>query len=267
MSNRIDDTFASLKAAGRAAFMPYLTAGDPDLETTRRLILGMAEAGADLIEVGVPFSDPVADGPTIQKANERALAAGTTLNGILEMIAKVRTECQVPILLMGSFNPIFVRGCERFCEDAAAAGVDGLIVPDLLPDRAEELSDPATKVGIHNIFLVAPTSTEERLELVAKRSSGFVYAVSLTGVTAERNALPPELGSFVERARTKIDLPIAVGFGISTPEMASEVGQLADGVIIGSGIVKRVAEACEAGQDPVPPVTQFVATIHGALVG
>ncbi|MBN1256664.1 MAG: tryptophan synthase subunit alpha [Planctomycetes bacterium] len=263
--SRIEKTFRNLKTEGRTAFMPFLTAGDPDLETTRKLILAMAESGADLIELGIPFSDPLADGPTIQLANERALAAGTTVTGVLEMLKQVRADSEIPILLMGSYNPIFVYGPEKFCRDAAAAGADGLIIPDLPPDTASELTHPAQACGLDPIFLIAPTSTEERLRLVAAESKGFVYAVSLTGVTGERQELPPELAVFIERARQAISLPIAVGFGISTPQMAREVGKYADGVIIGSAMVKRIAAAVAEGSDPCEAVAAFVREISFAL--
>ncbi|MFH0911290.1 MAG: tryptophan synthase subunit alpha [Planctomycetota bacterium] len=263
--SRIRETFARLQAAGRAAFMPYLTAGDPDLDTTRRLVLAMEAAGANLVEVGIPFSDSIADGPTIQLANERALARGANVRGVLEMVRALRRESEIPVLLMGSYNPVFIYGTAAFCRDAAAAGADGLIIPDLLPDEAEELSTPARTLGLDTVFLIAPTSTEERLRLVARESRGFVYAVSLTGVTGERKTLPPDLAEFLDRAKKVIALPIAVGFGIATPEMAREVARHAAGVIVGSAIVKRIRAACERGEDPCGPVAEFVRSMTGAL--
>jgi tryptophan synthase alpha chain len=265
--SRIEPTFANVKLEGRAAFMPFLTAGDPDLATSRRILVAMAEAGADLIEVGVPFSDPLADGPTIQQAYERALATGTTLGGVLQMVKEARRQTEVPILLMGSYNPVFIYGVEQFCADAAEAGVDGLIIPDLLPELATELSAPAKRAGLDMVFLIAPTSTDARLRQVASASTGFVYAVSLTGVTGERQNVNAALGPFLERARAAIDLPIAVGFGIGTPQMAKGVAELADGVIIGSAIVKRIAAAVEAGEDPAEAAASFTAEVAEALRG
>ncbi len=263
---RITDTFAACRAEGRAAFMPYIVAGDPDLETTARLLPALEAAGADLIELGIPFSDPLADGPTNQKGSERALRSGTTLAGVLGTLKAARAAgLSVPVNLMGYYNPFFHYGVERLMRDAAEAGADGFIIPDLQPDDAEEVATLAEAEGLATIFLIAPTSTDARLEKVGRASRGFVYAVSLTGVTGARDSLPPELGSFLERARRFTDLPIGVGFGISTPEMARGVGALADGVIVGSAIVRRVGEAAEAGEDPVPSVADFVRSLAGAL--
>jgi tryptophan synthase alpha chain len=263
---RITDTFAACRADGRAAFMPYIVAGDPDLATTARLLPALEGAGADLIELGIPFSDPLADGPTNQLGAERALRSGATLRGVLETLKAARADgLRAPVNLMGYYNPFFHYGLERLMADAADAGADGLIIPDLQPDDAEEVSGLAEAHGLATVFLIAPTSTDARLEKVARASRGFVYAVSLTGVTGVRESLPPELGSFLERARRVIDLPLGVGFGISTPGMAREVGRLADGVIVGSAIVRRVGEAAEAGADPVPPVAEFVRSLADAL--
>lgn len=263
--SRISQTFAALKAENRTAFMPYLMAGDPDLDATRKLILAMAEAGADLIELGVPFSDPLADGPTNQLAAERALQSGTTLDGIFAMVRELRKDSQIPVCLMGYYNPFFHYGLEAFCRNAAEAGVDGLIIPDLQPDDVAEIRPHADAAGLDTVFLIAPTSTPERLACVSRESRGFVYAVSLTGVTGTRTELPPELGSFLELARKHIDLPIAVGFGISNAEMAKGVSAVADGVIVGSAIVKRIAESVEKNADPLPPVKAFVATLSEAM--
>lgn len=262
---RIEDTFARCRAAGRAAFMPYLVAGDPDLETTARLLPAFAEAGADLIELGVPFSDPMADGSTNQRAAERALRSGTTLRGVLDMVKTIRPALSVPINLMGYYNPFFHYGLERFFRDAAEAGVDGLIVPDLQPDDAAEVRAYADAAGVATIFLIAPTSTPERLALVARESRGFVYAVSLSGVTGERTTLPPDLSTFVDRAASAISLPLAVGFGISTPAMARGVAAVADGVIVGSAIVKRIEAAVEGGADPVVAASSFVREMAGEM--
>jgi len=263
--SRIQATFQRLKEPGRAAFMPYVVGGDPDLETSRRILLSLEAAGADLVEIGIPFSDPLADGPTNQLGAERALKAGATLSGILDLVRDVRRESSLPILLMGYCNPFFRYGLEAFCQDASAAGADGLIIPDLPPDNAVEIRSHADACGLDTVFLIAPTSTPARLELVAREASGFVYAVSLTGVTGALTELPPELAAFVARAREHIDLPICVGFGISTPAMARQVGSLADGVIVGSAIVRRIGEAAAAGRDSVPEVEALVAGMAAVL--
>ncbi len=263
--SRITSTFTELKQQNRTAFMPYLVAGDPDMDTTRRLILAMERSGANLIELGIPFSDPMADGPTNQLAAERALKAGATLTNTLAMLKELRRESAIPVMLMGYYNPFFRYGLEKFCCDAAGAGADGLIIPDLQPDDADEIRPHANAVDLDTVFLVAPTSTPERLELVERESRGFVYAVSLTGVTGARDSLPPELAGFIAGARRIISLPICVGFGISTPEMAAEVAKIADGVIVGSAIVKRIAGAVDAGTDPVPAVAEFVASMTAGL--
>lgn len=263
--SRIADVFARKKAEGRAAFMPYLMAGDPDLETTRRLIPALAEAGAGLIELGVPFSDPLADGPTIQEASVRALRNDTTLAGVLEVVRDVRQTCDIPICLMGYYNPFFQYGIERLCRDAADAGADGFIIPDLQPDDVGEIRPHAEAAGLDTVFLVAPTSTDKRLDLAAQESRGFVYAVSLTGVTGARDALPPDLTNFIARARKHVSLPIAVGFGIKNAAMARQVAAVADGVIVGSAVVKIIAEAATSGSDPVPPAAAFVRELADAV--
>ncbi len=263
--SRIGPTFTALQTAGRTAFMPYVVAGDPDLATTGRLIPALEEAGASLIELGVPFSDPLADGPTNQAAAERALRAGTTLPAILETVRAVRAETQIPLLLMGYYNPFLHYGLERFCREAADAGVDGLIIPDLQPDDAGELRPAAEAAGLDTVFLIAPTSPPERLALAGRETRGFVYAVSLTGVTGARDELAPALADFVAKAREHVQLPVCVGFGISTPAMARQVAAVADGVIVGSAIVKRIAAAAEEGRDPVPEVGAFVRSMTEAL--
>lgn len=258
---RIADVFRRARERNRAALMPYLVAGDPDLPTSKRLVRAFAAAGADLLELGVPFSDPMADGPTNQAACQRALRSGTTLPKILEAIRDLRQDLDLPILLMGYYNPFFAYGLERFFHDAREAGVDGVILPDLPPDDASEIRSYADATGIATVFLVAPTSTPQRLHRVATESRGFVYAVSLTGVTGERDRLPEDLEDFLRRLRRTISLPIAVGFGIGTPAMVKTVARLADGVIVGSAIVRRIGEAVEGGRDPVPEIEDFVAKL------
>ncbi len=244
----IDDVFARCAAEGRAAFIPFLMAGDPDLETTATLVEALAAGGADIIELGVPFSDPIADGPVNQRAANRALAAGTKLSGILQMIARLRDKVGVPIVLFTYFNPILARGVDRFAEQAAASGVDGVLCVDLPPEEGEhELVPALRRYGVDAVFLLAPTSTRERVNRVAAASSGFVYYVSRTGVTGERAALPVELAREVKRLRKKLGLPLAVGFGISSPEQVEAVGEIADAVVVGSALVRLVEEL---GSDP-----------------
>lgn len=239
----IDAAFARCRAERRAAFIPYLTAGDPDLGTTARLLEALTVGGADIIELGVPFSDPIADGPVNQRAAVRALTAGTTLSGILEMVAGCRERLGVPVVLFTYFNPILARGVESFAEQAAASGVDGVLCVDLPPEEAaDELRPALLGAGVDPIFLLAPTSTRRREKVVAAASSGFVYYVSRTGVTGTREELAPELVREVKRLRRRLKLPLAVGFGISTPDQVEAVGKVADGVVVGSALVRIVEE-------------------------
>lgn len=261
--NRIDERFRQLKESGERALMPYITAGDPDLGTTRSLILEFEKQGADLIEIGVPFSDPLADGVTIQRASQRALASGTTLARILDMIRDLRTECRLPLLVMSYVNPIFHFGCARFAKEAAAAGVDGLIVPDLPPEEAGELTEAAAAHNLHTVFLIAPTSRPERIRTIAAASKGFIYYVSLRGVTGVRTRLSDDLEASLRMIRGETDLPLAVGFGISTPDQVRTVPATADGVIVGSAIVSLLEQT--AGQpDQVKRAGEFVASLKAA---
>lgn len=241
--SELAETFERCRKEGRAAFIPYLTAGDPSLESTAELLPSLVEAGADIIELGVPFSDPIADGPTNQRAAVRALASGTKLSGILDLVTQCRAQLGVPIVLFTYYNPIVARGIPRFAEQAAESGVDGVLCVDLPPEESERELAPALRSReVDNIFLLAPTSTRERIRQVASASSGFVYYVARTGVTGVRDELPPELLREVRRLRRKVGLPLAVGFGISTPEQAQAVGRVADGVVVGSALVKIVEE-------------------------
>jgi tryptophan synthase alpha chain len=235
---RISDKFQSLKARGEKALVTFVTAGDPDLATTEEVVLELERAGADLIELGVPFSDPMADGPTIQLSSERALASGTTLPGILELVRRLREKTQVPIVLMGYFNPIFAYGAERFAEDAAQASVDGLLVVDLPPEEAAELQEATDRFGLDFIFLLTPTSDASRVETVSRLGRGFIYYVSVAGVTGARTQVADSLADRVAGVRASLDLPMVVGFGISTPEQAAQVAKVADGVVVGSALVK-----------------------------
>jgi len=239
-------------------------AGDPGLPETEQLVLELERAGADVIELGVPFSDPIADGPVIQRAAERALRNGTSLRKILESARSLRARTQIPLVLMIYYNSMHAMGVERFCREAAAAGVDGLIVPDMPPDEAGPLKGPAEAAALRLIFLLAPTSTAERRNYVARQSQGFLYYVSLTGITGAKIKDMAEVGTNVAKIRNVTQTPIAVGFDISTPDDAAQVAEMADGVIVGSAIVGRIAAA---QQDPamVEHVGQFVRSLKEAI--
>ena len=242
MSSRITRKFKEVLGKKGKAFIPYIMAGDPDINRTRELIRILEDCGADIIELGVPFSDPLADGPTIQKAAQRALDEGVTLKKVIEFVAESRGSTQIPVILMTYYNPVFKYGEERFVLDASAAGVDGIIVPDLPPDEAGNLIRYAKKSGLDTIFLLAPTSTNDRILKVAKASTGFIYYVPITGITGSKLALDSSIEGHIARIRSVTAKPVAVGFGISTPEEAAGISRFADGVIVGSAIVKRVEE-------------------------
>ncbi len=240
--NRIDKTFVSLKTSNRKAFIPYIMAGDPSLEDTIKLAKLLEEEGADLIELGVPFSDPLADGPVIQEAALRALNKGVTLRKVLRTVKQIRRDSSIPIILMTYYNPVFRYGLQSFFKDASYSGVDGLIIPDLLPDEADELSVIANEYNISTIFLLAPTSTNERIRIVSKRSKGFIYYVSITGITGSRLRIDRHLQEMVKRIKGFSNMPVCVGFGVKKPEEAASIARYADGVIIGSSIVKMINE-------------------------
>ncbi|MDD5773288.1 MAG: tryptophan synthase subunit alpha [bacterium] len=254
---RIEDKFQNLKTNGRKAFIAYIMAGDPDFGTTEKLVLELEKQGVDLIELGVPFSDPLADGPTIQAAGQRALASGTTLSGILDLVYKVRNKVQIPIILMSYFNPIYHYGVSDFLHDAKLKGVDGLIIPDLALEESKETVDLAEKNGIDLIFLIAPTSSLERIKKISDISSGFIYYVSLTGVTGVRESLVKEVGQFVNKIKKFTKKPVCVGFGVSTKEQVKELLKYSDGVIVGSAIVKKVEEGRDE-KDIVKKTSEFV---------
>mgnify|MGYP006272603617 FL=1 len=252
MTTRIDRRFADLKESGRAGFVTFLTAGDPDPETSARLIAGLPEAGADVIELGMPFTDPMADGPAIQAASLRALEAGTTVAKTLDMVRRFRAgDGDTPLVLMGYFNPIFAYGSERFLDDAVAAGVDGLIVVDLPAEEDDELCLPARARGLNFIRLATPTTDARRLPAVLANSSGFLYYVSITGITGAAAPVADVVGAAVERIRAHTALPVAVGFGIRTPAAAAAIARAADGVVVGSALVELVARHRAAGADAV----------------
>jgi len=240
--SRLDATFAALRARRERALVAYLTAGDPSLAATRDLVVEVARRGADVIEIGIPFSDPLADGPVIQRATQRAFAAGVTLPRVLELVREMRGEVGVPLVFLTYYNPVLAFGLKAFCATSVEAGIDGVIVADLPPEEAGPLRAEADPAGLDLIHLVAPTSTPERMRKIARASRGFVYMVSLTGVTGERAALAPDLAAQLRALRAVTTKPVCVGFGISTPAQAASVGRLADGVIVGSAIVRLVEE-------------------------
>lgn len=263
---RIDARFAALKAEGRAAFVPYVMAGDPDRETALAILTGLPAAGADLIEVGFPFSDPMAEGPPIQRAAQRALAKGMSTRGTLDLIRAFReTDETTPVILMGYMNPIFSWGLAPFAQAAAEAGVDGLIVVDCPPEEADPLADALDAVGISLIRLATPTTDDARLPVVVRRTSGFVYYVSVAGVTGVKEADAAAVAPHVERVRKASGLPVAVGFGIKTPERAKQVAQVADAVVVGSALVDEVAEAVEMNEDVTVRVLSKVQSLAKAV--
>ena len=249
MMTRIDQTFAKLNSEGRKAFVAYIMGGDPDPATALSIMQGLPGAGVDIIELGVPFTDPMADGPTIQLAGQRALAAGQTLERTLEMVRRFRAgDDTTPIVLMGYYNPIFNRGVETFLTDAKAAGIDGLIIVDLPPEEDSELCLPAQAAGLNFIRLATPTTDEKRLPKVLQNTSGFVYYVSITGITGAAMAQAGEVGPEVARIKAATDLPVIVGFGISTPETAQAIASVADGCVVGSAIVKEIGAGRPLGE-------------------
>lgn len=262
--NRIDRKFQELREQGTRAFMPYLCAGDPNPELTTKLLLTLEEAGADLVELGVPFSDPIADGPTIQRASQRALTHKISLQQILEMVTTLRQQTELPIALMSYYNPIFRMGEAAFCEAAQAAGVDGLIVPDLPPEQAQPLLEVAPNYDLATIFLIAPTSPPERIQSIAAVSTGFVYCVSVTGVTGARTMLSDEIEPMIAELRKHTDKPVSVGFGVSTPDQATQVAQIADGVIVGSAIVNVIEDNMGDEVQLLDAVREFASTLAAA---
>lgn len=257
--NRIAAKFQDLQNAGRKGFIPFITAGDPDLDTSVLILTKLAEMGADLIELGVPFSDPMADGPTIQRSSQRALDAGTTLNDVLGLVARFRKHSEVPVVLFSYFNPIMRFGIEAFVAAAKASGVDGVLLTDVIEDEAQAISDRFAEDGIDLISLIAPTTTDERLETIFKNARGFIYAVSRAGVTGSQSETSSAAKVLVNRARKFTDLPIAVGFGISTADQIAEVWKYADAAVVGSAIVAEIEQA-DSG-DAVIAVEKFTAKL------
>ena len=263
---RIEARFAALAREGRAAFAPYVVAGDPDAETAWRILEGLPGAGADLIELGLPFSDPMADGPTIQRGAARALAAGMDTAGVLALMHRFRaSDTSTPVVLMGYYNPILNCGLDAFAATAADAGVDGLIVVDLPPEEADPLADALGARDLALIRLATPTTDEARLAIVAHRSAGFVYFVSVTGVTGVKEADAATIATQVALARAATRLPVAVGFGIRTAQRAAEIARIADGVVVGSALVEEISQSLALNRDPAPKVLDTVATMAQAV--
>lgn len=262
--NRIQKTFERLKAKGEKALITFITAGDPSIKISKEIIFELEKSGADIVELGIPFSDPMADGPTIQAASERALKKGTTLKDVLELVKDVRKRSQIPIILFGYYNPIFAYGTERFAKDVKKAGADGILVVDLPPEEAHELKKAADSCSLDLIFLLTPTSDDNRMRLVAEKASGFIYYVSVAGITGARKELPGTIQRYIRKVRQFTPLPVGVGFGISTPEQAREVSKWADGVIVGSAIV-NVIEKNQDLPDLVTKVGKFVAKLKRGM--
>ena len=257
--SRIKRRFEALKEQGRGGLVTFLTAGDPNLDTSRKILFGLPDAGADLIEMGMPFSDPMADGPAIQAGSLRALKDGMTLKKTLALVAEFRKkDNDTPVVLMGYYNPIYIYGTKTFVTDAKAAGVDGLIIVDLPPEEVDELWKPARAAGIDFIFLTAPTSDDERLPVIVKRASGFVYYVSITGITGTRSADLADVEAAVGRLRRHTDLPIGVGFGIKTPDQARGIASVADAAVVGSALVDIIAGNLEDDGSPGPKLVDGV---------
>jgi len=263
---RIEDTFSRLKSNNEKALITYIMAGDPDLDTTESLISAIERAGADIIELGVPFSDPIADGPTIQRASDRALKSRTTLKKVMSLVKKVRKKAAVPIIVMTYYNIILQYGLKRFTDDAVRAGIDGAIIPDLPPEEASEFVGYARDAGLATVFLLAPTSTEERIKKVTDTASGFVYYVSMTGITGARLANLQEIKGRIPQIQKYTDLPVAVGFGISGPDEARKISRWADGVIVGSALV-RLIEDNRGKKQLLTRVTGFVTSLKKGING
>ncbi len=262
--NRIESMFADLKKKKETALIPFITAGDPDIQTTEALVIEMAKNGADLIELGLPFSDPLADGPTIQAASQRALAGGMNTEKFFKLSAKIREKTEVPLVLMGYYNPIYKYGLEKFAKDAAQAGIDGTIIPDLPLEESGPWMKAAKKNGLANIFLIAPNTPSDRIKKIGKASQGFLYYVSVTGITGARTELPPELAKGLNKAQKLVSIPLAVGFGISKPEQVAMLSEVADGIIVGSAIVKLIEKNSQNLEKAIKEVGKFVKSLKKA---
>lgn len=255
MKNRIENRFKELKAKGKTALVPFITAGDPNLKTTARIMEVLDSSGADVIELGIPFSDPMADGPTIQLSSERALKHGVNINDVLGLVKNFRKKSELPVVLFGYYNPIFSYGCKRFATAAKRAGADGVLVVDLPPEESKELKDELDRVGMDLITLMTPTSDAGRMRRISHGASGFVYYVSVAGVTGARKTLKRDVAGPVKTARRVSKLPVSVGFGISTPAQAKEVARYSDGVVVGSAIINVIAKELDAKGRPSKDLT------------
>lgn len=262
--NRIDSTFRTLRRQGRCALIPFLTAGDPDMDTTRKLMRAAVECGADLLELGVPFSDPIADGPALQKSIEYALTAGSSLPRVLEVIADFRKQSEVPIILYGYYNPIFRYGIDRFAQDASRAGVDAVLIVDLPPEEVDEIYPQIHAAGVHFIFLLTPTSGPDRVAKVLKKASGFIYYVSLTGVTGSSAISIDGVREAVDKIKQRTKLPIGVGFGISTPDQAAAVSRFADAAVVGTALM-RVVDTARGTDHVVEDAAAFIRGLKGGM--
>ncbi|MER3445308.1 MAG: tryptophan synthase subunit alpha [Candidatus Dadabacteria bacterium] len=255
---RIRDKFKELRERKRAALVTYITAGDPSLELTPDIALNLEKSGADIIELGIPFSDPMADGPAIQLASERALRSGTTLHGVLDAVIKIRKYSEIPIILFGYYNPFLSYGLQKFSKDARDAGADGVLVVDLPPEEADEFKIHTDKMGLDMVFLLAPTSTAERMRLVGERATGFVYLVSTTGVTGERPNMDYSLEALVGEIKKYTKLPVGIGLGVSTPDQAGKIAKFADAVIVGSALVRIIEKYGSNGKGLFREISGFV---------
>ncbi len=263
--SRISDKFAQLKSQGQRALMPFISAGDPNMETSYRLLFELERQGADIVELGIPFSDPIADGPTIQRASQRSLQNGTTVDDVLALVRRVRQTSQLPLVLMTYYNLVYHYGEEQFVKAALSAGADGLIVPDLPPEEAGNLLKASDSQGLDIIFLLAPTSTPDRIELVSKSSRGFIYYVSLTGITGARGELAQGIKQQVQAIRAQTDKPIAVGFGIANAEQAAQVAAWADGVIVGSALINIIENYLDDKQMLVKKAGEFICSLKQGI--
>ena len=262
--NRIDAKFAELRSQGKSALIPFIEAGDPDLRTTLIILRALAENGADCIELGIPFSDPMADGPTIQRSSERALRRKVSLSNILGVVREFRRHSEIPLILFGYYNPFFRYGVRRFTQEAKAAGVDGILCVDLPPEESGELKHWTEAQGLHTIFVLAPTSDSRRIRMVAHEAGGFIYFVSVTGVTGTRRRFEQGLGSLVARVRRYTSLPIGVGFGISTPKQAAWIASFADAVVVGSALI-NLMESEKRRSDKVKKAAAFMTSLKRAM--
>lgn len=264
--NRIDQKFIEKGQNNKTALVCYLTAGDPSLELTRDIVFELENSGADIIELGIPFSDPMADGPTIQLASERSLAHGTTIHDVLKIAGEIRNDSEIPIILFGYYNPFLTYGLEKFAGDAKDAGVDGILVVDLPPEEANEFKTELDKNGLDLIFLLAPTSTDERIDIVSEKASGFIYLVSVAGVTGSRPGMEFSLSSLTKNIKDKSGLPVGIGFGVSDPKQASEISQYADAVIIGSALIKVIDKNCKNKEKLLKEVGSFIKSLSSSCV-